>query len=68
MLLNFLVTNNAVYLRIHGYKEWYRYIYSQKELDIVLGNKKNHGLTSTWFDATHASQYYAERIKQSVRR
>jgi len=36
-----IVTNNAVYLRIHGYKEWYRYIYSQKELDIILASIKN---------------------------
>jgi len=36
-----IVTNNAVYLRIHGYKEWYRYIYSQKELHIILASIKN---------------------------
>jgi uncharacterized protein YecE (DUF72 family) len=28
-----IVTNKAIYLRIHGYREWYRYIYSQTELD-----------------------------------
>jgi uncharacterized protein YecE (DUF72 family) len=36
-----IVTNNAVYFRIHGYKKWYRYIYSQKELDIILASIKN---------------------------
>ena len=45
MLQNFLALElllyNAVYLRIHGYKEWYRYIYSQKELDILLASIKN---------------------------
>jgi uncharacterized protein YecE (DUF72 family) len=25
----------SVYLRIHGYKEWYRYIYSQTKLDEI---------------------------------
>jgi uncharacterized protein YecE (DUF72 family) len=29
-------TNKSIYLRIHGYKEWYRYIYSQTELDEIL--------------------------------
>jgi uncharacterized protein YecE (DUF72 family) len=29
-------TGKSVYLRIHGYKEWYRYIYSQGELDEIL--------------------------------
>jgi uncharacterized protein YecE (DUF72 family) len=29
-------TNDSVYLRIHGYKEWYHYIYSQTELDAIL--------------------------------
>ncbi|MFL6413324.1 MAG: DUF72 domain-containing protein [Nitrososphaeraceae archaeon] len=31
-----IVTNKAIYLRIHGYREWYRYIYSQTELDTIL--------------------------------
>lgn len=31
-------TNNSIYLRIHGYKEWYRYIYSKKELDAILSS------------------------------
>ena len=35
-----VVTNNSVYLRIHGYKEWYRYIYSQTELDTILTSIK----------------------------
>jgi uncharacterized protein YecE (DUF72 family) len=29
-------TSKSIYLRIHGYKEWYRYIYSQTELDEIL--------------------------------
>jgi uncharacterized protein YecE (DUF72 family) len=29
-------TNGAVYLRLHGSKEWYNYIYSEKELDNIL--------------------------------
>jgi len=35
-----IVTNKAIYLRIHGYKEWYRYIYSQTELDTILTSIK----------------------------
>lgn len=35
-----IVTNNAMYLRVHGYKEWYRYIYSQTELDTLISSIK----------------------------
>jgi uncharacterized protein YecE (DUF72 family) len=35
-----IVTNNAMYLRVHGYKEWYRYIYSQTELDTIISSIK----------------------------
>jgi uncharacterized protein YecE (DUF72 family) len=35
-----VVTNKVIYLRIHGYKEWYRYIYSQTELDTILASIK----------------------------
>jgi uncharacterized protein YecE (DUF72 family) len=35
-----IVTNKTTYLRIHGYKEWYRYIYSQTELDTILTSIK----------------------------
>jgi uncharacterized protein YecE (DUF72 family) len=35
-----IVTNNAMYLRVHGYKEWYRYIYSQAELDTMISSIK----------------------------
>ena len=35
-----IVTNKTIYLRIHGYKEWYRYIYSQIELDAILTSIK----------------------------
>lgn len=31
-----IVTNNTIYLRIHGYKLWYQYIYSKAELDSIL--------------------------------
>jgi len=30
------VTKKTVYLRIHGYKKWYQYIYSKTELDTIL--------------------------------
>ena len=33
-------TNGAVYLRLHGSKEWYNYIYSKKELDNILSRFK----------------------------
>lgn len=33
-------TNGAVYLRLHGSKEWYNYIYSEKELDNILSSFK----------------------------
>lgn len=29
-----------MYLRVHGYKEWYRYIYSQTELDTMISSIK----------------------------
>jgi uncharacterized protein YecE (DUF72 family) len=35
-----IVTNNAIYLRIHGYKKWYSYIYSQAELDTMMSSIK----------------------------
>ena len=35
-----IATVIKVYLRIHGYKEWYRYIYSKTELDTVLTSIK----------------------------
>ena len=35
------VTSKSIYLRIHGYKEWYRYIYSQTELDELLDSVVN---------------------------
>ena len=31
-----IVTNRTIYLRIHGYKKWYQYIYSKTELDTIL--------------------------------
>jgi uncharacterized protein YecE (DUF72 family) len=31
-------TSKSIYLRIHGYKEWYRYIYPQSELDEILNS------------------------------
>jgi uncharacterized protein YecE (DUF72 family) len=33
-------TNGAVYLRLHGSKKWYNYIYSEKELDNILSRIK----------------------------
>jgi uncharacterized protein YecE (DUF72 family) len=33
-------TNNAMYLRVHGYKKWYSYIYSQAELDTMISSVK----------------------------
>ena len=30
-----IVSNKTVYLRIHGHKEWYQYIYSKSELDEI---------------------------------
>lgn len=29
-------TNNTVYLRLHGSKEWYNYTYTKSELDNLL--------------------------------
>ena len=37
---SFMTTNGAVYLRLHGSKEWYNYIYSEKELDKILSKIK----------------------------
>ena len=35
-----IVTNNAFYLRVHGYKKWYSYIYSRAELDRIISSVK----------------------------
>lgn len=35
-----IVTNNALYLRVHGYKKWYSHIYSQAELDAMISSVK----------------------------
>jgi uncharacterized protein YecE (DUF72 family) len=35
-----IVTNNAMYLRVHGYKKWYSHIYSQAELDTMISSIK----------------------------
>jgi uncharacterized protein YecE (DUF72 family) len=35
-----IVTNNVLYLRVHGYKKWYSYIYSQAELDTIISSIK----------------------------
>lgn len=34
-------TSKSIYLRVHGYEEWYRYIYSQRELDEILTSVLN---------------------------
>lgn len=31
-----IITNNTIYLGIHGYKQWYQYTYSKAELDSIL--------------------------------
>ncbi|MGC1933355.1 MAG: DUF72 domain-containing protein [Candidatus Nitrosopolaris sp.] len=36
-----ITTNNAIYLRLHGSKEWYNYVYSKRELDNILLKMKN---------------------------
>jgi uncharacterized protein YecE (DUF72 family) len=33
---NIINTNNTIYVRLHGSKEWYNYVYSKKELDSIL--------------------------------
>jgi uncharacterized protein YecE (DUF72 family) len=35
-----IVTNNAMYLRVHGCKKWYSYIYSNTELDTMISSVK----------------------------
>jgi uncharacterized protein YecE (DUF72 family) len=37
---NLISMNDAVYLRLHGLKKWYNYIYSDKELDKILSKIK----------------------------
>jgi uncharacterized protein YecE (DUF72 family) len=34
-------TSESIYLRVHGYKEWYRYIYSKRELYKILTSVLN---------------------------
>src|SRR5207302_678195 len=31
-----ITTNNTNYLRLHGSKEWYDYVYSKRDLDNIL--------------------------------
>jgi uncharacterized protein YecE (DUF72 family) len=31
-----VATNGTVYMRLHGAKEWYTYVYSKKDLDTIL--------------------------------
>jgi uncharacterized protein YecE (DUF72 family) len=33
---NILNTNNAIYLRLHGSKQWYNYVYPKRKLDDIL--------------------------------
>lgn len=33
---NIVNTNNTIYFRLHGSKEWYNYVYSKRELDSIL--------------------------------
>jgi uncharacterized protein YecE (DUF72 family) len=35
-----IVTNNTMYLRVHGYKKWYSYVYSQAELNTMISSIK----------------------------
>ena len=35
-----IVTNNVLYLRVHGYKKWYSYIYFRAELDTMISSVK----------------------------
>jgi uncharacterized protein YecE (DUF72 family) len=35
-----IITNNTMYLRVHGYKKWYSYIYSQAELNTMISSIK----------------------------
>jgi len=35
-----IVTNNTLYLRVHGYKKWYSHIYTQEELDTIVSSVK----------------------------
>jgi uncharacterized protein YecE (DUF72 family) len=37
---NLIATNDAVYLRLHGSKDWYNYIYSENELDKIISKIK----------------------------
>jgi uncharacterized protein YecE (DUF72 family) len=37
---NLISMNDAVYLRLHGFKKWYNYVYSDKELDKILSKLK----------------------------
>jgi uncharacterized protein YecE (DUF72 family) len=50
-----IVTNDAIYLRIHGYKKWYSYIYSQAELDTILSSikKLNAGKKAIYLNNDH---------------
>lgn len=50
-----IVTNNTIYLRIHGYKQWYQYIYSKAELDSILTSVRGlkAGRKAIYFNNNH---------------
>lgn len=50
-----IVTNNTIYLRIHGYKQWYQYIYSKAELDSILASVRSlkAGRKAIYFNNNH---------------
>ena len=75
MLLNFLTAEllviRQVYLRIHGYKEWYQYIYSKSELDEIytsirkIGKKRSHYERKSLYAYALQFQYCNVRVARS---
>ena len=50
-----IVTNTTIYVRIHGYKKWYQYIYSKTELETILTSirKLNAGRKAIYLNNDH---------------
>ena len=47
--------NNIIYLRLHGSKSWYNYIYSEKELKRIIGKlqKKRANKKAVYLNNDH---------------
>jgi uncharacterized protein YecE (DUF72 family) len=66
-----IVTNNTLYLRVHGYKKWYSHVYTQEELDTMASSVKklNANRKAIYLNNDHGmlenGLYLLEKLKSS---